>query len=273
LWGAEEIKEAMPELHNFDARDLGNEWGIFDEYLYAFMEEQMRTATKPQFFLVLTTSNHPPFEYPSSYKPLPLKISDERASRLSIGRNLATKRFLALQYANQKMGEFLTRLRKSSLADQVVVGLTGDHSYWIAKGVGLEQEFKRYAVPFFISLPKELQPANVDTSHFGSHEDIFPTLYHLTLSNQRYVGIGENLLSKNTFAQNSSGLVASDIGAYHHQQFWKWKDKESLMLEPSAETDELKALKRRAEALISITDEYLREEKSRKTSGEGNGPR
>jgi len=58
LWGADEIKEAMPELNNIGSRDLGNEWGIFDEYLYSFIEEQLRTATRPQFFLVLTTSNH-----------------------------------------------------------------------------------------------------------------------------------------------------------------------------------------------------------------------
>src|SRR5690606_13408754 len=39
LWGAEEVKEAMPELNNINAQELGNEWGIFDEYLYAFLAE------------------------------------------------------------------------------------------------------------------------------------------------------------------------------------------------------------------------------------------
>lgn len=270
LWGAEEMKEAMPELANFEARDLGNEWGIFDEYLYAFIEEQLRTASKPQFFLVLTTSNHPPFEFPSTYKPLPLSLTPERASRLTISEDLARKRFLALQYANQKAGEFIGRIRKSPLSDQTVISLTGDHSYWIAKGVGGEQEFKRYAVPFYISLPKDLTPARVDLSRFGSHEDMFPTLYHLTLSNQKYVGIGENMLKDETYAQNGSGLVADKNGAYHHEKFWKWRDKDQLILEESQATPELQALKRKSEALISITDEYLKEEKIRKPSVEGN---
>lgn len=39
LHGADEIKAQMPELNKIEARDLGNEWGIFDEYLYSFIEK------------------------------------------------------------------------------------------------------------------------------------------------------------------------------------------------------------------------------------------
>jgi phosphoglycerol transferase MdoB-like AlkP superfamily enzyme len=164
LWGAEEIKEAMPELNNFSSRDLGNEWGIFDEYLYSFIDEQLRTATKPQMFVVLTTSNHPPFEYPSSYQPRTLNITPDLLSGLTVDQDIAKKRFLGFQYANQKAAEFLTRIKTSRLGDNTIVALTGDHSFWIAKGVGQEQEFKRYAVPFFrISINQEIStPISLD---------------------------------------------------------------------------------------------------------------
>lgn len=272
LWGADEMKEAMPELNNIEARELGNEWGIFDEYLFSFIEEQIRTATKPQFFLVMTTSNHPPFEYPSSYKPLPVVLTKERMDRITFDEELAMKRFLALQYANQKMGEFMTRMKSGPLREKVIFGVTGDHSYWINKGVDNPQEFKRWAVPFFVSVPDHMK-RYVDLSHFGSHEDIFPTLYHLTLSDQEYVGIGEDMIAKSGTAQNSSGLYASTDGAYHHKKFWKWKDKTSLILEETPATPELEAMKRRAQAMIAITDKFLKEEKKNTPTGAGNGQR
>jgi phosphoglycerol transferase MdoB-like AlkP superfamily enzyme len=271
IWGANEIKEAMPELRNVSDEDLGNEWGIFDEYLYTFIEERLRTATKPQFILVLTTTNHPPFEYPSSYKPLPLILTQERLDGLTVREDLAISRFLGLQYANQKIGEFLDRIKLSQLKDNTVLALTGDHSFWIAKGVEADSEFRRFSVPFFISLPSQLKPENYDQESFGSHEDIFPTLYHLTLSNQEYIGIGENMLGGNSFAINSSGLVANKSGAFHHNKFWKWKDLSRQVLEPSEETEELSVLKRHSSGLISITDLYLKEEKTSKRSDAKNG--
>jgi phosphoglycerol transferase MdoB-like AlkP superfamily enzyme len=272
LWGADEVKEAMPELTNIDPKDLGNEWGIFDEYLYSFIEEQLRTATRPQFFLVLTTSNHPPFEFPSSYNTLPLEFDEQTLEKLTVSEDLAKKRFLGLQYANHKMGEFLTRIKTTALADKVVLAVTGDHSYWIAKGVGHDEEFKRYAVPFFISMPERLRPQSYDPENFGSHEDIFPTLYHLTLAEQEYVKLGENLIEEEGIALNSSGLFASKKGAFHHGTYWTWSDSAPQILKSSEETEELKKIRQRAEALIGLTDSYLKEEKTRKRSDVKNGP-
>ncbi|MBA2403718.1 MAG: sulfatase-like hydrolase/transferase [Bdellovibrionales bacterium] len=266
LWGADEVKDAMPELNNIEARDLGNEWGIFDEYLYSFIEEQLRTATKPQFFMVLTTSNHPPFEFPSSYNTLPMEMSPEILKKVTVGKEIALKRFLGLQYANQKAGEFLSKIRSTALNDKVVVALTGDHSFWIAKGVGSDEEFKRFAVPFYLALPDRLQPKKINTNNFGSHEDIFPTLYNLTLSNQEYLKLGEDLINEEGMAQNSAGIIANQKGAYHHKAYWSWKTDAAMTLNETSENEELLKMKRKAESLIGLTDLYLKEEKSRKRS-------
>lgn len=263
IWGADEIKDNMPELSNIDPKDLGNEWGIFDEYLYSFIEEQLRTASRPQFFLVLTTSNHPPFEFPSSYNTLPLKMDQQILDKITVGEEIAKKRFLGTQYANQKMGEFLSKIRTTALNDKVVVALTGDHSFWIAKGVGADQEFKRYAVPFYISLPERLMPKKVNTNNFGSHEDIFPTLYPLTLSEVEYVKMGEDLINEEGVAQNNSGIFASQKGAYHHGSYWSWSPDSAQTLVPATATPELELIKRKAESKIGLTDFYLKEEKGK----------
>jgi arylsulfatase A-like enzyme len=151
------------------------------------------------------------------------------------------------------------------------VALTGDHSYWIAKGVGSDEEFKRYAVPFFLSVPDRLKPKSYDQNNFGSHEDIFPTLYPLTLSEQEYLKLGEDLISEPGIAQNSAGIVADHNGAYHHGEYWNWKSLVELSLVQSKATPELELLKAKAESLIGLTDHYLKEEKARKSSVVKNG--
>lgn len=264
LWGAEEIREAMPELNNIEERDLGNEWGIFDEYLYAFIEEQLRYATKPQFFLVLTTSNHPPFEYPSTYNILPIKLDAKVMDKVTVDEEMARKRFSGFQYANQKMGEFLSKIKLSAMNEKTVVALTGDHSYWITKGVGADQEFKRYAVPFYIHAPSRLRPKKVNLENVGSHEDIFPTLYHLSLSNVEYIKLGENLFAEEGFAINSAGISADKTGAFHHEKFWEWSDFKGMQLRPIQNVEKMNSFRRKRDALISITDLYLKEEKNRK---------
>jgi len=272
LWGADEIKHAMPEFELISPRDLGNEWGVFDEYLYSFIEEQLRTATKPQFFLVLTTSNHPPFEYPSTYNELSLKMDEKILNKITVSEEIAKKRFLSLQYANQKLGEFLTKIKSSSLNDKTLVAVTGDHSYWIARGVGHEEEFKRYAVPFYIFPPEALKPVYYNSNNFGSHEDIFPTLYGMTLSEVEYFKIGDDLLREEGVAQNSSGLIANKLGASHSNKFWKWKDLKNQILEVTDETESLQNLRQIGLGVIGITDHYIKEEKIRKSSDEGNDP-
>lgn len=269
-WGADEIKIAMPELSNIPETDLGNEWGIFDEYLFSFIDEKLKTSQRPQFFLVLTTSNHPPFEFPSTYKPKPLILDKDKLSQITIDEKLAEKRFLGLQYSNQKVADFLSNLKNTSIGDKTIVALTGDHSFWIAKGVEKDQEFKRYAVPFFLSVPEKYRPTFIDVNKFGSHEDIFPTLINLSLSNISFLKIGEDLFRDDSFAINSSGLVANQYGAYHHGEFWKWKDLNKQILEPSLPTPQLEELKKKAKSIIALTDQYLKSEKMHKQSASKN---
>lgn len=272
LWGADEIKEAMPELGHIAPREIGNEWGIFDEYLYSFIDEQLRTATKPQFFLVLTTSNHPPFEYPSTYQLRDLKFTETIKAKITVPEEIARKRFEGLQYSNQKMAEFLNKIRLTSLNEKTIVALTGDHSFWISKGVGHDQEFTRYSVPFFLRIPDAYRPSSIDDTRFGSHEDIFPTLFNLALSDQRYVKLGEDMFQEESIAINSSGLVAGKAGAFHNNKYWKWADETFLSLELTEEpTAELLALKQKAQGLISITDLFLKSEKENKQSSGDSG--
>jgi len=270
LWGAQEMKDYLPELSSVPEKDLGNEWGIFDEYLFQFIEEKLKLATKPQLFLVLTTSNHPPFEVPSHYEPFPLGLTDHLLQQMTVDSSMARLRFRGLQYANHQLGTFISRMKKST--NPPVIAMTGDHSFWIAKGLSAEDEFKRYAVPFFISLPPSLK-REMDTTKFGSHEDIFPTLYDIVFSQKKVFVMGDSLLTKDEpSAQNSSGLIANRKGAFHKGQSWDWLNFEKQKLKPSNDPQAHIRLKEYQEALISLTDLWLKNEKKNKPLDAKNDP-
>src|SRR5690606_16766094 len=108
------------------------------------------------------------------------------------------------------------------------------------------------------------RPENYDPKAFGSHEDIYPSLFDLSLSGAEYVSTGESLFSGDSFSLNSSGITASKEGAFHSGKFWVWKDLEKQILGPSPETPELLKLKMRSLGQIGITDAFLKEEKKSK---------
>ncbi len=55
-----------------------------------------------------------------------------------------------------------------------------------------------YSVPFYLYIPKDLQDdIYYDKDRVGSHKDIFPTLYALSLNNVKYLSVGgRNMLAR-----------------------------------------------------------------------------
>ncbi|MDG4870375.1 hypothetical protein P8631_20475, partial [Guyparkeria sp. 1SP6A2] len=72
----------------------------------------------------------------------------------------------------------------------------------------------------FLKVPKPIltqTPYYYDPTRIGSHRDIFPTLYHFSLSNSPYSSLGgENLLQKqpvSNYGYNNSVVINSQ-GVY-----------------------------------------------------------
>ena len=94
------------------------------------------------------------------------------------------------------------------------MAITGDHTLRQILNVG-DDPLANYAVPLLLYIPEQYMPkCKVDTTTFSSQNDIFPTLYHLSLSQAKYLHVGCNLLDSipghrppaavytNTFAMN-----------------------------------------------------------------------
>jgi phosphoglycerol transferase MdoB-like AlkP superfamily enzyme len=245
-------------------RDAGNDWGLYDEYLLEYLWRKLNAASRPQFIFVLTTTNHPPYSVPSHYSPRPLAMPQEVEARLVSDRTLATQRLLAYQYAADALGGFLDRLKSSSLAATSVVGVTGDHSFWLLRPEA-SQLMRRFAVPFYLYLPealkKELGVNSETRSVFGSHVDVMPTLYHAALPDGQYEGVGRSLFDGTVphFAGNGSGMVADASGLLFQRKFYRWATEPGGAVIPLGEvpTDSLLSDKMHR-AGVAVSDGYVK---------------
>ncbi|RDU70362.1 LTA synthase family protein [Helicobacter brantae] len=200
------------------AKAFQSAYGIPDEYLYKTIERLLPTFKNPTLIITLTTSNHPPEIIPTHYKAYPIENST------ALKGYLEDKHFplvpLAFQYSNDSFGKFLTWLKHSTFADNTIVVATGDHRMRSLSSLGVQKSFMDFATPFYLYVPKPYlthTQAHFNPQTLGSHKDIFPTLFALSLSNAKYLANGGvSLLHSNThcnFAYNES-LQADCLGVY-----------------------------------------------------------
>ncbi len=208
-----------------DAKDISHDWGIFDGYLYQYIYNKLQKAKKPQFIFVLTTNNHPPYTVPKDYKSHKLEVSPELQKHITGDFGLAQQRFRDYAYALDMAGEFMNEVKTSELAQNTIVAITADNN--TVEGIMHYDDYytQTKRIPFYIYLPKELQPQKkIDTTLASSHKDIFPTLYNLSLYKQEYIAIGTNLLEKEKLhcGFNDAGVIMAKDGGF---KFGKAKTK------------------------------------------------
>lgn len=241
-----------------------NPWGVHDEYLYDKIFSILKKEKTPQFIFALTTSNHSPYELPEHYKLKPLKINDSILDKMLTDEDLTYKIFTSFQYTADQLGLLIKRIKESELGENTIIAVTGDHSSHKSFDYSINEHFYKRSVPFLLYVPKKYQkniPENL--SVFGSHKDIFPTLYHLSLSYKEYFNTGENLFSsEKSFALNAFNFAADESGAVMKgkpSKYFKW-EKNSILLQVDTKNPKLDSLKQKMKAYNSIMDYYIKHE-------------
>ncbi len=175
-----------------------NTWGVYDEFLFEDIFNQLNSKS-PQMIFALSTTNHTPYEIPSNYKSYPIEISDSLSNLIMANNDVAEANFRAYQYSNDCLGKFLTRLKASEFAENTIVAVSGDHNSYALFPLhnSTMEEKDNHIVPFFLSIPeKYMERLHINEDRYGSHKDIFPTLINISLSNQKYFSLGNNLFDK-----------------------------------------------------------------------------
>lgn len=266
--GAVEIKNQMSESQrkNFEEHD----WGIYDEDLFEYVFNQLKTATKPQFILVMTTTNHPPYQLPQHSKLTEwndpsirkeLIIPESLKNQLIVGSDLASNRFAVYQYASFGLSHFLDEIKKDAdLGEKTYVSVSGDHNFWIIN-FDEKQFLDKWGVPIYFYLPGKMN-LHIPTDRFASQLDIMPTLYELTLPSTTYLSSGLNLLDANAnFGSINAGAIAINTdGAIFSlsrdsTHYFRWNDGHLVAADAK---ESLKQLEIRYKSLMSMTDYYLK---------------
>lgn len=177
-------------------------WGVFDEYLFERIFSQLNQNSKsgnPVFIFGFTVSNHTPYEVPDTYIPFPLEMSDSLANAAKESKKYTLECFRNYQYANHYLGKLIKDIRESEFGENTIIAVTGDHNCRNLFEYRDAELLDHYGVPLILYVPeKYLSNSSVDNNRFGSHKDIFPTLYNLSLSNTEYLDAGNNMLSGDT---------------------------------------------------------------------------
>ena len=175
-----------------------NSIGVYDEYLFkALLDRLEKPSKKRQMIAVMTTTNHPPFEFPKDLKlpPLPELFYGKKCFA-EHNRKVLDKYLTGFRYYNKVLNEFLNRFKASAAAKNTILIITGDHN--VRSILDYDAVDKRYehSVPLYIYLPTYLRKEayNKLTNRWGSHDDILATLAPFAFHDTKYFKMGHNLL-------------------------------------------------------------------------------
>ncbi len=170
----------------------GNEWGVDDGALFDFIVTQLDKET-PTFNLILSTSNHPPYDLDIYGKGFHLKEIPESLKEVYDGR-VPLDVFGHLWYSDHEVGRFVREAEKRF--PNALFAITGDH--WSRKFLNEHPTlYERYSVPFVLYGKDVLEGVEVPKQMAGSHLDIMPTLLELAApKGSTYHSLGSNILDR-----------------------------------------------------------------------------
>ena len=165
-------------VEDFDTWRLKNDWGVCDEDLFDFAFEKIKEAKQPHLTVILTMSNHLPYDIPEEFAKSHPEVADFQDLKASY------------YYADYAWGVFMDRLKTLPEYKNTLVLRTADHGEVYSQA---DRPFRMFHIPALL-----LNGSRCDTVFDAvcSQMDFVPTL----LSEIGYKGafpcIGRNLFAK-----------------------------------------------------------------------------
>ena len=184
--GAARLQEMFTEMET-------NIWGGEDRYLFEYMTKKLLNKPKdsaPLFIVSLSINNHPPYVLLDEMTNAHLQLNPLVKQKLG---KLPEVSMSTYEYSNRYLGRFISQIKASKRLKDTIVAVTGDHG---TRGLRSSKgsELRDISVPLYLYIPPTYTPdEDLDLLQLASHKDIFPTLYHLSLSEASYPNLGRNL--------------------------------------------------------------------------------
>ncbi len=158
-------------------------WGVSDEYIFGKTLETLDKKSKqakPFFSVVLTLSNHEPFDVPAGrIKLLP---TDKPKNKI----------INATRYADWALGEFFSQARSKPWFDETIFVLVADTGRTKTFDRTRILDAARYRIPCVFYAPGIIKPRRVNT--VASQADIAPTILSMLGGKYEHCFMGRNLL-------------------------------------------------------------------------------
>lgn len=171
-------------------------WGVSDEDLVRRANDTFKAhGDKPFFALMLSTSNHVPFEFP--------------AGRIELYEQPAQTNHNAVKYADYAIGLFFELAKKEEYFKNTIFLVVADHNMAV-KGNDLVPVDK-FHIPALIIGPNV--PVK-EISILSSQIDLLPTLLHFTGLTMEHPMIGRNLLDLPAGTKGRAFMQFAENNAY-----------------------------------------------------------
>lgn len=188
-------------------------WGIHDTDLFLEADALFRDhGDQPFFAVVLSTSNHTPFDYPLD------EIEPHPTFPVASPEN-------AIKYTDHALGRFFEKAEGSDYFKNTIFLVVADHGTRVS-GDQLIPLFK-FEIPGVIYGPPELVSPKVIQS-LASQVDLMPTVLALTGRTWTHPMMGRNLLDPTTENSTRSGRALLQ----YETHFGYWKDDDLIVLRP-----------------------------------------
>ena len=249
-------------------------WGVPDEFMFRYAADELQRAqkeNKPVFIMMMSITNHPPYHLPAPYKNQDFKLIDTEQNRLSslAQGTLLNEIFNTYKYSNDQLGQFISTVKQNT--PNTIIAATGDHNMRAISYPNPNEAALGHSVPFYLYVPKIYRSqAEYHPERAGSHKDIMPTLYALSLSQQNYYQTGCNLTAPQDSDETQSAwcgygynpeVLVLQNGFYHlnAQQFYTWKDDKHLIANhtPSTPNETEQAIIQKGSAYRAFLDWQL----------------
>ena len=167
---------------SFPSGTAHGKWGIYDQYLFAQQEKDLRNSTQPFFSVMMTLSTHEPFDVPGQSR-------FKGNSEANLFRNAAA-------YTDSCLGAYLHSVKKEPWYPNTLFIIVADHGHRLPKYRSeLQPETRHIPLLFYGNVIKpEYRGKRI--SALGSHHDIAKTLLsQINMPSNAYAW-SKNLLSQ-----------------------------------------------------------------------------
>ncbi|AOS44130.1 Lipoteichoic acid synthase 2 [Lacunisphaera limnophila] len=190
-------------------------WGIHDEELFLEADALFRRqGDKPFFAVMLSTSNHSPYDYPDG------KITPDPAFPAASPEN-------AIKFTDYALGRFFEKARTAPYFQNTIFVVVADHGTRVS-GDQLIPLYK-FHIPALIYGPPDLVPRQ-KVRALASQVDLMPTVLGLTGRAWTHPMMGRDLLDP--AAGDPADPRRGRALLQYETHFGYWKDEDIVILRP-----------------------------------------